>query len=157
MITKEKIKFITKTTIAHFFTYMICGMLMMTLFDYAEYVEEIGMISVDEINFLMVLLAQIVRGILFGIVIWWIKDSIFGKKLAWLKLWAILVIVGIINVYAPAPASIEGLLYLVPYEYDNDGLGAFLFSVAGMIEVTVQPLLFSIIVTFQRKKKECVA
>ena len=34
----------------------------------------------------MVVLGQIVRGILFGIVIWWIKDSIIGKRLAQLCL-----------------------------------------------------------------------
>ena len=148
MISKEKITFIAKVTIAHLVTYMICGMIFMTLFNYREHVEAIGMKSVDELNGLVFLIGQIVRGVLFGIVIWWIKDSIIGKKLAWLKLWAILVILGIISVYAPAPASIEGLIYLEPVP----GNVPLAFALGGMAEVMLQPLLFSIIVTYRRKK-----
>ena len=101
----------------------------------------------DEINPLMVMLGQIVRGILLGFVIWWIKDSIIGKKLAWLKLWAILVIIGIISTYGPAPGSIEGLLYLAPVD------DVPLILELSILEVMLQPLLFSIIVTYQRKNK----
>jgi len=147
MISKETIKFIAKVTIAHVATYMICGMIFATILDYEAHIELIGFKSMDEISGLTVILAQIVRGILFGIVIWWIKDSIIGKRLAWLKLWAILVIVGIISVYAPAPGSIEGFIYLAPV----DDLPLTL-ELSGL-EVLLQPLLFSIIVTYQRKKK----
>ncbi|MDR0496087.1 MAG: hypothetical protein LBH42_00575, partial [Treponema sp.] len=84
-----------------------------------------------------------------GIVIWWIRDSIIGKKLAWLKLWAILVILGIISVYAPAPASIEGFIYLVPDSIDVP----LAFILGSMGEILVQPLAFSIIVTYKKKKK----
>ena len=89
---------------------------------------------------------QIIRGLLLGIVIWWIKDSIIGKKLAWLKLWAILVILGIFNTYGPAQGSIQGLIYLAPIE----GIPAS--ASLGILETMAQPLLFSIVVTFQRKK-----
>ena len=150
MLSKDRIKFTAKVTIAHLVTYMICGMIFMTLFNYREHVEAIGMKSVDELNGLVVILGQIVRGVLFGIVIWWIKDSIIGKKLAWLKLWAILVIIGIFSVYAPAPGSIEGFIHLAP-------IGEPLplsFELGGMAEVMLQPLLFSIIVTFQRKSNQ---
>ena len=110
-ISTEKIKFVAKATITHVVTYMFCGVIAMALFNYYKHVETIGMKSTDEINMLLLLFGQLVRGVLFGIVIWWIRDSIIGKKLAWLKLWAILVIVGIIGVYAPAPGSIEGIIY----------------------------------------------
>jgi hypothetical protein len=80
--------------------------------------------------------------------VWWIKDSIIGKKLGWLKLWGILVILGIFNTYAPAHGSIQGLIYLAPIE--DLPVSASL----GMLETLAQPLLFSIIVTFQRKKLE---
>ena len=148
MISKIIIKFITKVTIAHFVTYMICGVIAMTLFNYYDHVEAVGMKSADEINMLIWLIGQIIRGVLFGIVIWWIKDSIIGKKLAWLKLWAILVIVGIFNVYGVMPGSIEGFIYLVP---SSEPL-PLAFVLGSTAEIIVQPLLFSIIVTYQRKK-----
>ena len=147
LFANDKFKFFTKVTFAHVVTYMLCGLIFMTLLRYRENIELIGFKSMDEINGLMVILGQIVRGILFGIVIWWIKDSIIGKKLAWLKLWAILVIVGVISVYAPASGSIEGIIFL-----DNSHLGDVpLYMNLSALEILVQPLLFSVIVTFQRK------
>ena len=154
MLSKERIRFTAKVTIAHVVTYMICGMVFMTLFNYQENLEVVGMNSMDELNGLVVILGQIVRGVLFGIVIWWIKDSIIGKKLAWLKLWAILVIVGILSVYAPAPGSIEGFIYLAPSSVvPNSEPLPLAFILGSLAEIMVQPLLFSIIVTFQRKGK----
>ena len=147
IFSKEKFIFISKVTVAHVITYMLCGMIFMSLLDYEEYIELIGFKSMDEINGLMVIIGQLVRGVLFGIAIWWMKDSIIGKKLAWLKLWAILVILGIISVYAPAPGSIEGFIYLAPVDVPvNLNLS--------ILEVLLQPLLFSIIVTWQKKKKD---
>ena len=146
IFSKELFKFISKVTIAHVITYMACGLIFMSLLDYEDYIELIGFKPMEEINGLIVIFGQIVRGILFGIAIWWIKDSIIGKKLAWFKLWAILVIIGIISVYAPAPGSIEGFIYLKPVDVPvNLSLSIF--------EVLLQPLLFSLIVTWQRKNK----
>lgn len=149
MLSNEKAKFIAKVTIAHIVTYFICGVLAMNLFQYNEQMNNVGLKSVEEINGLAVIFGQLIRGVLFGIVIWWIKDSIIGKKLAWLKLWAILVIIGIISIYEPASASIEGFIYLIP---SSEPL-PLAFELGSRAEITIQPLLFSLIVTFQRKKK----
>ena len=149
MISKEKYKFIAKVTITHFATYILCGMFFMTLFNYYDHIETIGMKSAAEINILIMLLGQIARGVLFGFVIWWIRDSIIGYKFAWLKLWAILVIVGIFSVYAPAPGSIEGLIYLAP---SSEQL-PLAFILGSTAEIMVQPLLFCIIITYQKKKR----
>ena len=146
VFSKEKLLFVSKVTVAHVITYMLCGMIFMSLLDYEEYIELIGFKPMEEISGLMVIIGQLVRGILFGIAIWLVKDSIIGKKFAWLKLWAILVIIGIISVYAPAPGSIEGMIYLAPVDVPvNLNLS--------ILEVLLQPLLFSLIVTFQRKSK----
>jgi hypothetical protein len=116
--------------------------------DYAESIVELmGFRPLDEISLGTVLLAQIIRGLLLGIVIWWVKDSIIGKKSAWLKLWAILVILGIINTHGPSHGSIQGLIYLAPIE--DLPVSA---SLGGILQITAQTLLFSIAVTFQRKK-----
>jgi len=148
LFSSEKFKFFTKVIAAHVATYAIVTIMAMPLtFDYAESVMELmGFRPLDEINMGAVLFAQIIRGLLLGIVIWWIKDSIFGKKWGWIKLWAILVILGIFNTYGPNHGSIQGLIYLAPIE-DLPASASL-----GMLETLVQPLLFSIVVTFQRKK-----
>jgi len=142
---KEKIKFFTKVTAVHVITYMVAGIIGYNLLhaNYVDYLGEIlGFKPMEEIRFSTVMLGQIIRGILLGIVIWWIKDSIIGKKLAWLKLWAILVILGIINTYGPSHGSIEGFIYLDSSHFDDM---PFIMNLS-MFEVLVQPLLFSIIV-----------
>jgi len=146
----EKFRFFTKVTGAHIITYAIATLLAMPLtLNYAESIVELmGFRPLDEISLGAVLFAQIIRGFLLGIVIWWIKDSIIGKKLAWLKLWTILVILGIINTHGPAHGSIQGLIYLAPIE--NLPVSA---SLGGILQITAQTLLFSIVVTCQRKKK----
>ena len=148
LFSNEKLRFFTKVIAAHLITYIVVTIMAMPLtFSYAESIVELmGFKPLDEISIGAVLFAQIIRGFLFGIVIWWIKDSIIGKKLGWLKLWGILVILGIFNTYAPAHGSIQGLIYLAPIE--DLPVSASL----GMLETLAQPLLFSIIVTFQRKK-----
>jgi hypothetical protein len=146
---KEKIIFLTKVTLAHIITYTVVTLIAMPLtFSYADSVVELmGFRPLDEISIGAVLIGQIIRGLLLGIVIWWIKDSIIGKKLAWLKLWAILVILGIFNTYGPAHGSIQGLIYLAPIENIPANMSL------GILETMAQPLLFSIIVTYQRKNK----
>jgi len=105
-----------------------------------------GIRPLDEISMGAVLIGQMIRGLLLGIVIWWMKDSIIGRKWGWLKLWAILVILGIFNTYGPAHGSIQGMIYLAPIEDMPVSMSL------GILEVMAQPLLFSIVVTFQRKR-----
>ena len=149
LFSNEKFRFFMKVITAHVITYAVVTIMAMPLtFDYAESVMELmGFRPLDEISLGAVLFAQIIRGLLLGIVIWWIKDSIIGKKLAWLKLWTILIILGIFNTYGPAHGSIQGLIYLAPIE------DLPVTASLGMLEVLAQPLLFSIAVTFQRKKQ----
>ena len=147
LFSNEKFRFLLKVTAAHVITYMAVALVAMPLtFNYADYIVELmGFRPLDEINMGAVLIGQIIRGLLLGIVIWWIKDSIIGKKRAWLKLWAILVILGIVNTYGPAQGSIQGLIYLAPIEDIPVSMSL------GIFEIMAQPLLFSIIVSFQRK------
>ena len=148
LFSNEKFRFFTKVIAVHVITYTIVTLIAMPLtFNYADSaVELMGFRPLGEISMGAVLIAQIIRGLMLGIVIWWIKDSIIGKKLAWLKLWAILVILGIFNTYGPAHGSIQGLIYLAPIEDMPVSMNL------GILETMAQPLLFSIVVTFQRKK-----
>ncbi|MCL2444660.1 hypothetical protein FWD07_00880 [Candidatus Saccharibacteria bacterium] len=149
LLSSEKLRFITKIAAIHVLTYVVVTIIAIPLtLDYAESMMEMaGFKPLDEINIGAVFIAQIIRGLLLGIVIWWVKDSIIGKKWGWLKLWAILVILGIFNTYAPTHGSIQGMIYLAPIE--DLPVSASL----GMLEVLAQPLLFSIAVFFLQKSK----
>ena len=147
LFSNEKLRFFIKAILAHAITYIVCGLIAFNLFNYGDFTEALGFKPMEEISITMIVLGQIIRGVLFGFAVWWIKDSIMGKKLGWLKLWGILLILGIFNTYGPNMGSIEGIIYLAPSEdIPTSGL-------LSLFEITLQPLLFSIIVTFQRKKK----
>jgi len=150
ILTNEKIRFFVKITVAHIIAYVIITILAMPLtFSYAESMMELmGFRPLDEINMGVVLFGQVVRGLLFGVVVWLVRDSVIGTKLAWLKLWVILIILGIFNTYGPAHGSIQGMIYLAPIE--DIPVSASL----GMLETLAQPLLFSIIVTYRKKKNK---
>jgi hypothetical protein len=69
------------------------------------------------------------RGFLFGIVFYALREHIFPHKRGWLTLWLVLAVVGILSPFGAAPSSIEGMLYTV--------LPAW-FHLAGFPEVFLQ-------------------
>ena len=139
---KEKTMFFIKVITAHVIIYWAFALIAMPLtMDYIDdIVELMGFKPLDEINMVGVFIGQIVRGLLLALVIWWIKDSVIGKKLGWLKLWAILIILGIFNTYSPAQGSIQGMIYLKPIEGIPTSMSI------GFLELLAQPLVFSIVV-----------
>lgn len=146
---KEKFAFVAKVTAAHVLTYVICGMLAMTLFDYQGSVEAIGMRGTDDLMVQLAPLFQIARGVLFGIVLWLLRPAYLGRRHGWLVVWATVAILGIFNTPATSPGSIEALIYLEP-------TGApWNTSVGGTLEILTQTLLFSLAATWwvQRKKR----
>jgi len=84
-------------------------------------------------------LFQPIRGLLFGIVFWLLRDTLFLKKNGWLVAWITLVIVGIFSTFGPAPGSLEGLIYTrLPVAS----------QLGGLIEVLVQSMLLSILMIY---------
>jgi hypothetical protein len=55
-------------------------------------------------------LVQPLRGALFGLAVWLVRDSVFRER-GWLSLWLLFAILGIWNTFAAAPGSIEGAVY----------------------------------------------
>ncbi|MCI8346893.1 MAG: hypothetical protein HFJ12_02970 [Bacilli bacterium] len=143
---KEKRKFILKVTIAHVLTYIVCGMVFSQIFSYQNSLSDAGMRDMNSLIVGLAPIFQIVRGLLFAVVLWWLKDVFMNKKFGWLKLWFILIILGIFNTPGTAPGSIEGFIYLLP---SNEPLS---LQIGGMLEVLIQTLIFSIFITFKRKK-----
>jgi hypothetical protein len=74
-------------------------------------------------------LFQVLRGFLFGVVFYFLREIIFPRKHGWLTLWLVLVIVGILSPFGAAPSSIEGMIYTVLPTW---------FHIVGYPEVFVQ-------------------
>jgi hypothetical protein len=134
---------IAKTIVVHSATYFIIGVIAFNLFDYPTRFAEPGLSSLMRpTNDPLVtagVLFQPLRGILFGIVFYLLRDSLFTKKNGWLTMWIVLVFLGIFSTFGPASGSIEGMIYTkLP-------IGG---QLVGLIEVLVQSLLLSIVTFF---------
>ena len=129
-----------KTAAVHTVTYFIVGVLSYLLLDYtANYADPAVANFVRQTNHPLVAAGpffQILRGILFGIAFYALRESIFPHKRGWLTLWLALVIIGIFSTFGSAPSSIEGMIYTVlplwfhvvnfPELFIQSGLLAFL-------------------------------
>lgn len=146
-MNKKKTKFFLKVTITHVLTYIACGIIFSQIFGYQNSLADAGMRDMDSIIVGLAPLFQIIRGLLFAVVLWWIKDAFIEKRYGWLKLWIILMILGIFNTPGTSPGSIEGFIYLLPA---NEPLS---LQIGGLLEILTQTFLFSFFVTFKRKKR----
>jgi hypothetical protein len=115
---------------------MVAGLLASTLFDYATWWETEPMANMRPLDSPWVAggpALQIVRGLIFGAVLFPFRAVIVGAW-GWLKLWGLLVGIGILSTYGPAPGSVEGMIYTtLPAP----------FHVYGAPEVYGQALAFS--------------
>jgi hypothetical protein len=84
-------------------------------------------------------LFQPIRGILFGIVFFLLRNILFKRQNGWLVMWVVLVVVGIISPFGPSPGSIEGIIYTtLP-------IG---IQLKGLPEVLIQALILSIVLLY---------
>lgn len=122
-----------KTTLVHTATYFFIGLLSCTFLDYtAKYADPVVANFMRQTGDPLVAagpMFQTLRGILFGIVFYALREIIFPRKRGWLTLWLVLVIVGILSPFGASPSSIEGMLYTVMPMW---------FHIAGFPEVFIQ-------------------
>lgn len=132
-----------RTIVIHTITYFVVGLLAYSLFNYSERFAEPPMNAFmrptsDPIVAAGVLF-QPLRGLLFGIVFYLLRNTLFTSKNGWLITWVMLVFVGIFSTFGPAPGSVEGFVYtIIPLK------GQF----GGLAEVLTQSLLLSILVFY---------
>ena len=109
------VSIVLKTTSVHTVTYFIIGVLSFLLLDYTtKYADPLVANFVRQTDDPLVMAGpffQILRGLLFGIVFYFLRESIFPHKRGWLTLWVTLMIVGILSPFGAAPSSIEGMIY----------------------------------------------
>lgn len=127
---------IVKTSVAHTLTYFLMGVLAFNLLDYANsYINgplACFMRPTDSPWVAVGPALQPIRGLIFALVFFPLREIFFGKKNGWLLLWWTLVALGILSTFGPAPASIEGMIYtIIPT------------NITSYVEVVPQAFLFS--------------
>jgi len=104
-----------KTIIVHTITYVVMGLLAFTFLNYTE-AYSTGPLAgyMRPTNDRLVMagpLFQPIRGVIFALAFYPLREILFGRKNGWLILWWLLVALGILSTFGPAPASIEGIVY----------------------------------------------
>jgi hypothetical protein len=106
-----------KTASVHTVTYFIIGILSFVFLGYtSNYANPDVTDFMRQTDHPLVMAGpffQILRGLLFGVVFYALRGSIFPHKRGWLTLWLVLVVVGILSPFGAAPSSIEGMIYSV--------------------------------------------
>ena len=142
----RKIKFSTffwRVTSSHVISYFIVGLIAGILLDYKEAFQNppfsYFMRPVDSPWVAAGPMLNIIRGLIFSVVLWFFKESFLYKKYGWLKLWVLVVGLCILSTTGPAPGSIEGVIYTKIPVADQ---------FRGYFEVLPQTLLFALFVNY---------
>ena len=78
---------------------------------------------------------QPIRGILFALAFYPLREILFRRKNGWLVTWLLLVSLGIFSTFGPSPGSVEGMIYTsLPIRDHLSG---------GLLEVLSQSFLLS--------------
>jgi hypothetical protein len=133
-----------KTIVVHTLTYFLAGWVAFTVFNYSVEFAKPGLASfMRPTNDPIVALGpalQPIRGILFALAFFPLREILFGRKHGWLITWLMLVTLGIFSTFAPASGSVEGLIYTtIPIREQLSG---------GILEVLTQSLLLSAILYY---------
>ena len=130
-----------KTIVVHTVTYFVVGLPLFLIFNYSEgfMAPELvcWMRPTDDPLVRAGLLFQPIRGLIFALAFFPIREILFGKKNGWLIMWWLLVGLGILSTFGPAPGSIEGMVYTI-----------LPLSISTYLEVTLQSLALSGILFF---------
>jgi len=146
--SKAFMLFSVKSIVVHTLTYFVTGLIMSNFFNYGQLFEQDiikdFMRPIDSPYVFVGPFLQPLRGLLFAIGLWPIRNLILEKKNGWLILWSIMVIFGILSTPAAAPCSIEGILYTkLPIWY----------HLIGLPEILLQTLIFSWVLVWWDKQE----
>ncbi len=132
-----------KTIVVHTVTYVVVGILAFWLFDYAEFYARPDMVGTMRQTAHPLVMAgplfQPLRGFIFALAIYPLREIVFARPRGWLVLWGLFVALGIVSTFGPAPGSIEGLVYTVisvPHQ------------LLGLVEVIIQALMLALGVVY---------
>jgi hypothetical protein len=141
------------TMVIHTVTYFVVGVLAFWLFDYGELYarpDVAGLMRQTTDPLVMVgPVFQPLRGFVFALAIYPVREIIFSRPRGWLVLWGLFVALGIVSTFGPSPGSIEGLIYTVisvPHQ------------LLGLVEVIIQAglLAFGVVYGVNHTEKRWV-
>ena len=128
-----------KTIVVHTITYFLMGLFAASFLDYAVRFARPEMACwMRQIDTAIVMagpLFQPIRGLLFALAFYPLRESLFGRRNGWLVLWWLLVALGILSTFGPTPGSVEGMVYTVIPIQDQ---------LTGWLEVVPQALLLAV-------------
>ena len=127
-----------KTVIVHTITYFVAGLLAYKLGGYEKGFSQpplsYFMRPTSDRLVMAGPLFQPIRGVIFALALYPLRNVLFTQRRGWLILWWLLLALGVLSTFGPSPGSVEGLIYTtIP------PLGQIL----GLWEVLLQSLLFS--------------
>ncbi len=129
-----------KTAIVHMVTYFLMGILAFNLLGYTDRFQlpymACWMRPTDSPVVTAGVLFQPIRGLIFALAFYPLREILFGRKNGWLIMAGLLVGLGIFSTFGPTPGSVEGLVYTVIPVTDQ---------LLGWLEVVPQALLLSFI------------
>ncbi len=114
--------FIGRVTLLHFLSYSLVGALFFALglnvIVFYESNPDPAMQgyqgifrAADSVLVMAGPLLNIIRGLLFGLVIYPFRETLITRKWGWMYLWALFLVFALFSTIGPGPASIEGLIY----------------------------------------------
>jgi len=132
-----------KTIVAHTITYSFMGILAATFLNYAEQFARPDMACwMRQLNDPMIMagpLFQPLRGLIFALVFYPLREILFTKKNGWLLMWWTLVGLGVLSTFGPAPSSLEGMVFTkIPIPN----------QLTGWLEVVPQAFLLSAVLCY---------
>ena len=111
----DLIPIVWKTVVVHTVTYFVAGVISFVAFDYPARWEDPLMVCLmrplDDPIVRAGLLFQPLRGLVFGLVFFPLREAFFERSRGWLLLWWTLFALAILNTFGPATGSIEGMVY----------------------------------------------
>lgn len=126
------------TIVVHTVTYFVVGVLAFLLLDYEALYARPDLAGIMRPTTHPLVMAgplfQPLRGFVFALAVYPLREIVFARPRGWLVLWGLFVALGIVSTFGPAPGSIEGLIYTVvsvPHQ------------LLGLVEVIIQSFLLA--------------
>jgi hypothetical protein len=131
----------TETMVCHTITYFIMGATAAYFLNYAaEFARpDSAMRPITDPVVMAGPLFQPLRGLVFALVFYPLRECLFGKKNGWLIMAWMLIALGILSTFGPASGSIEGMIYT---------RAPIWFQLRGWLEVVPQALLLSALLCY---------
>lgn len=130
-----------RTAVSHTVTYFIMGLLAAHFLNYAAVFSNpnSGLRPITSPWIMAGPLLQPLRGLIFALVFYPLRESLFGRKHGWLIMGWMLIAVGILSTFAAASGSIEGMIYTTR---------PIAQQVRGWLEIVPQALLLSALLCY---------